>query len=386
MVRCYPRPAASLSRRSHEERLATILLTANGFIASRVLPGVASCAAVLRRPGEARPPDAALSLSIVIVFGLGIAGLVTAMAHRPGTDSRSELTWRADQAIAPALDTATAELDRIATDFEELGRHGRLAIAALTTGDAAQLQEAMAEGQLLVDRIAGAVAGVRSRLATLPGFGPVQARYFSPETIERWNDINAALDTTNGIGSTWLTLTTGGTDAIRLMAPPLEQHDEFVASAAKVGSEGDYAEAVRQLDLAAPVFGELRALQAELGNRVDVSLLTELLDRTARLDEALRELYTLLVLTEGEQTAEVDAALARVDEARAALPQDTRAISVILSEIGLAGPQQAVIAIEEARGRLLDAIGALGESEEPADGADPDADSDAEPDDFLAPS
>lgn len=320
----------------------------------------------------------ALWLFIVIVFGLGIAGLVTAMAHRPGTDSRSELTWRADQAIAPALDAATAELDRIATDFEELGRQGRQAIASLATADAAQLQDAMAAGQLVVDRIAGAVAGVRGRLATLPGFGPVQARYFSPGTIERWNDINAALDTTNGIGATWLTLTTGGTGAIGLMAL-LEQHDEFVASAAKVGSEGDFAEAVLQLDLAAPVFGDLRALQAQLANRVDVSLLGELLDRTERLDDALRELYTLLVLTEGEQTPDVDAALARVDEARAALPEDTRAISVILSEIGLAGPQQAVIAIEEARGRLLDAIGALGVTEEVPDGADPNADPDASP-------
>jgi hypothetical protein len=304
----------------------------------------------------------ALWLAVVVVFALGAAGLVTAMAHRPGTESREELTWRADQAIKPELEAAIRELDAISTDFEALGRQGRVALAALTTGDAAGLAEAMDAGQVVVDRIAGAVAGVRSRLATLPGFGPIQARYFSPETIERWNDIHLALDTTNGLGATWLALRTGGADGVRLMAL-LEGHDEFVASAAKVGSEGDYPEAVRQLDLAAPIMAELRALEASLGKRVDVSLLSELLDRTARLDDALRNLYTLMVLTNGEQTAEVQAALAEVDAARQALPEDTRALGVILSEIGRGGPQQAVIAIEQARGRLLDAIGALGSPE-----------------------
>jgi hypothetical protein len=310
----------------------------------------------------------AVWLAIVVVFALGAAGLVTAMAHRPGTESREELTWRADQAIKPELDAAIEQLDAISTDFEELGRQGRIALGALTSGDAAGLEEAMDAGQVLVDRIASAVAAMRSRLATLPGFGPVQARYFSPGTIQLWNDIHSALDTTNGLGATWLSLRTGGADGVRLMSL-LEQHDEFVASAAKVGSEGDYAEAVHQLDLAAPIMAELRALEATLARRVDVSLLSELLDRTTRLDDALRRLYTLMVLTQGAETPEVQAALADVDAARQALPEDTRALSVILSEIGLGGPQQAVIAIEEARGRLLDAIGALGEPEA-ADGQD----------------
>jgi hypothetical protein len=304
----------------------------------------------------------ALWLAVVVVFALGAAGLVTAMTHRPGTDSREELTWRADQAIKPELEFAIRELDAISVDFEALGRQGRVALGALTSGDAAGLDEAMTAGQVLVDRIATAVAGVRSRLATLPGFGPIQARFFSPETIDLWNDIHVALDTTNGLGATWLALRTGGADGVRLMAL-LEDHDEFVGLAAKVGSEGDYPEAVHQLDLAAPVMAELRALEATLARRVDVSLLTELLDRTGRLDEALHKLYTLMVLTEGEQTPEVDAALAEVDAARQMLPEDTRALGVILAEIGLGGPQQAVIAIEEARGRLLDAIGALGTPE-----------------------
>ena len=108
-------------------------------------------------------PTRALWLAIVIVFALGAAGLVTAMTHRPGTDTREELTWRADQAIKPELEAAFGDLQRIATDLEELGRQGRIALGALTSGDVAGLDEAMDEGQLMVDRIADAVAGVRSR-------------------------------------------------------------------------------------------------------------------------------------------------------------------------------------------------------------------------------
>lgn len=307
-------------------------------------------------------PMRAAWLFVVIMFALGTAGLVTAMAHLPGTDSRSELTWRADQAIKPALDTATADLDLIATDMEALSTQGRLAVAALTQGDAAQLEQSMAAGQGLVDKIVVAVAGIRSGLRTLPGFGAVQERYFSAPTIERWNSINAAVDTTDGIGAIWLSLTTGGTDAVRLMSL-LQQHDELVGAAARHGSEGSYTEAVNQLDRAAPVYQELRVLQVQLSNRVDVELLGELLDRTARVDDALRALYTLLVLTGGAVTPEVDAALAAVDIARGELPEDTRALSVILTDIGRAGPNEAVIRIEGARGRLLDAIGALSEAE-----------------------
>ena len=62
---------------------------------------------------------------------------------------------------------------------------------------------------------------------------------------------------------------------------------------------------------------------------------------------------------------EVEVALADVDAARQALPAEARALSVILFEIGRGGPHQAVIAIEQARGRLLDTIGASGSPEEP---------------------
>jgi stage V sporulation protein SpoVS len=52
-------------------------------------------------------------------------------------------------------------------------------------------------------------------------------------------------------------------------------------------------------------------------------------------------------------------ALSAVEAARASLPPDTRALVVILADVARGGLNQAVIAIEEARGRLAEAAGTV---------------------------
>ena len=294
-------------------------------------------------------------LFVVVLFALGASGLVTAMAHRPGTDSRSELTWAADEAVRPLLDNAVLDIGRLADVYEELGQHGRAAVAALISGDGTRLAVAVDRGQRLVDEITLAVTRVRAQLRTIPGFGPFQERYFSAVTIQRWNDVNVAFDQTTGVDAGWSALARGSQDAVRLLFL-IDQHDQYVAAAAQAGTQAKYEEAVRLLDLAVPPMADLRALQVSLASRVDVQLLTELLDRTADLDAALRTLYTLLVASKGETTAAITAAIATVDTAREALPADSRANTVVLSDIARSGPNDAVIRIEQARGRLLEAL------------------------------
>ena len=51
-------------------------------------------------------------------------------------------------------------------------------------------------------------------------------------------------------------------------------------------------------------------------------------------------------------------AAAREEAAKARLPKNTSALVVILDDIARGGLNQAVIAIEDARGRLLDALSA----------------------------
>jgi hypothetical protein len=294
-------------------------------------------------------------LFVVVLFALGASGLVTAMAHRPGSDSRSELTWAADEAVRPLLDTAVVDIGRLADVYEELGQHGRAAVAALISGDGTRLATEVDQGQRLVEDITVAVTRVRTRLRTIPGFGPFQERYFSAVTIQRWNDVNFALDQTAGVDAGWTALARGSQDAVRLLFL-LDQHDQYVAAAAQAGTQAKYQEAIGLLDLAVPPMADLRALQNSLAARVDVVLLTELLDRSADLDAALRTLYTLLVESQGKTTDAITAAIATVDAARKALPADSRAITVVLSDIARSGPNEAVIRIEQARGRLLEAL------------------------------
>ena len=319
-------------------------------------------------------------LFVVVIFALGAAGLVTAMAHRPGTDTRSELTWAADQAVRPLLENAVVDLGRLADVYEQLGQHGRTAISALVQGDGTTLATAVDQGQRLVDEITAAVARVRTQLRTIPGFGPFQERYFSAATIERWNEVNLALDQTEGVEQGWSALARGSQDAIRLLF--LEaQHDSYVVAAVQAGTAEDYVEAVRLLDLADPVMAQLRGLQGTLANRFDVSLLGELLDRTTALDASLRTLYSLLITSGGTTTDQISAAIADVDAAREALPTDRRAITVVLAELSQSGPSEAVIRIEQSRGRLLEALRLLTESPSPA------GEGEAEPsDDETAPS
>ena len=102
-----------------------------------------------------------------------------------------------------------------------------------------------------------------------------------------------------------------------------------------------------------------RTIRDDLARHVDVSTLDSWIARNVAIDAALRDLYTRLVASKGRVTPEVRAALAGVDAARAQLPPDTRALVVILADIARGGLNQAVITIEQARGRLAAAGGAV---------------------------
>jgi hypothetical protein len=58
----------------------------------------------------------------------------------------------------------------------------------------------------------------------------------------------------------------------------------------------------------------------------------------------------------GRVTGSVREAVAAEEAARARLPPDARGMVLIMADIGRGGMNGAVIAIEEARGRLADAL------------------------------
>ena len=87
-----------------------------------------------------------------------------------------------------------------------------------------------------------------------------------------------------------------------------------------------------------------------------MSTLVEWIRRNGAYEKALRDLYKAVDASGGTQTAKVRDAMAAERKARRDLPQDARGLVVIMAEIGRGGLNGAVITIEEARGRLANAV------------------------------
>ena len=155
----------------------------------------------------------------------------------------------------------------------------------------------------------------------------------------------------------WVRLTTGSVAAIRL-STLLSQHDTQVTDAAALGRAARYEDAIATIDEADATIEAARRLRNQLANTIDVTVLDAWLDRNATYDVALRGLYVAYARVGNRVTDELREAIAAEKAARENLPPDTRGLVVIMAEISRGGMSDAVIAIEETRGRLTAALAA----------------------------
>jgi hypothetical protein len=301
---------------------------------------------------------AAAWLLIVALLALGAAGIVGTMAHQPGSAARAELTYLGDQAIGPGLSTAEDGLNALSDEVTQLSELGREALGALATSDVETLQASVDDGERLALRIQAHSADLRRQLEALPGVGPQAELVLSPAVRQRHALALAALKATDGIAADWSGLSKSALAATR-MTLLLTDHDRVTGEAAAAGRAGKYPAALAKLTESDAMIAEARQLRDSLASTVDVSTLTQWLDISADYDTALRRLYEAIVAAKGQVTREVRTAFDAEEAARERLPPDTRALVVILSDIGRGGLNQAVIGIEQARGELDAAIGLL---------------------------
>ncbi|HYH92369.1 MAG TPA: hypothetical protein VD763_04340 [Candidatus Saccharimonadales bacterium] len=295
-------------------------------------------------------------VAAVVLIALGAAGIVAGMDTPRSAAARPELTARGDALVTPALDQAEAHLAAIADDVDALGIQARGALAALVGADLENVDRAIAEGDRLVAAIRGGSAALDAELAALPVLGTPEAGYqLSTEVRIRAARLREALTATNELEAAWTRLTTGSVAASRLSAHLTEQVDAVVA-AAELGRSADYEAAVEALDMADEALIKARALRDTLSKTVDVSVLDEWLDRNEAYDVALRGLYVALRDVGGRVNGEVRDAIDAEKAAKARLPPDSRGLILIMAEIGRGGMNEAVITIEEARGRLGEAL------------------------------
>ncbi len=272
-----------------------------------------------------------------------------------GSD-RSGRTARGDTQVIAALDPIETDLRALSDVIGDLGIQARGVLAALSGNDTAPAEEAITTGTDLVADIDARADRIGAALARVPIVGTDAAAYeLSPAVRDRHGRIFDGLDATRGIDSAWTRLTVGSLSAIRLSGL-LAAHDEAVVEAAERGRAADYPTALVALDDADDAIAQSRIMRNQLAATVEVTTLDAWLDRSEAYDEALRALYLAVRDSGGRPTDDVQAAARAEEAARARLPPDTRALVLIMSDIGRGGMSAAAIAIEQARGDLDEAL------------------------------
>jgi hypothetical protein len=300
---------------------------------------------------------AAAWLAAAIVIALGAAGIVAALDHLPGSAGRPELTWDADRAAAAGLDRASADAQALADVVAQLGEDGRAALAALVAQDTPGLTAAIAAGSSRLDAVDAAAATLRASVARLPMDRPDRVLRYSPAVLARYDAIAGAADAVAPLRPAWERLA-GGVVPAQELGGHLIDHDAIAGEAVKLGGAGSYAKAIARIDAAAAELTAARTIRDRLAAAVDVTTLDQWIAANSTYDTALRDLWTALLGSHGRVTDAVRTAVARERAAKDLLPPDARALVVILGDVARGGLNQAVISIEEARGRLLQVYGA----------------------------
>jgi hypothetical protein len=296
-------------------------------------------------------------LALLAVSG---AGLVGETFHAPGSPARAELTWHGDSEIQAQLDAASEQLAMIAAECTALAADAKTALTEVSSVDPARLRAALEQGGLVAARIDEQTKALRASLVGLPGDGPTAAIDYSNATLVRRAAILAAIDAASSVPSAWQAVTGRAVDAAQVTAL-ISQHDQTVLRAAQEGVAGRYAAAVPILDEALGLSQEIHDLRIRLIADTGDTVLDEWIDRNTTYVKALQKLYQALVKSKGKPgTVEVQAANREVKIAQANLPPDRRTIIVIVSEVARGGLAQAVLAIEDAHGRIDDAIAPAG--------------------------
>jgi hypothetical protein len=296
-------------------------------------------------------------LVAVVAIALGSAGIVAAL-DTPAADGsdRSGRTARGDAAVTASLAPIEGDLHSLADEVHTLSGQARGVLAALAANDVPLAESAAATGTALVSQIAERSSSVRDALGSVPIVATREAAYaLSPATRQRYaNDIDAVA-ATDDLTADWTRLTIGSLSATSLSSL-LSSHDKAVVAAAERGRAAEYAAALDHLDDADAAIAGARAMREKLAATVDVTTLDAWLDRSAAYDKALRALYRALRTSGGSVNDSVREAARAEEAAKARLPPDTRALVLIMADIGRGGMTDSADAIEQAAADIDEAL------------------------------
>jgi len=306
-------------------------------------------------PPAARVLRGVLWMLVFAVLAAGGAGLVSAAWHAPGGPARAELTFAGDSALDARLDAATEEVRRIAADVGTLATEAKRALGEVASTDPTRLREALQRGATAATSIDVATTSLRESLAGLPGDGPIAVMEYSNPRLVRRAAIFAAIDAATSVAVQWRQVTSRSADAAELVSL-VATHDQTVLRAASSGVDRRFKDASKVLDEALLAIEQIQQLRVKLIPGSDQTILDEWIDRNTAYDLALKNLYVTLVASKGKITIPVQSARREERLAFEQLPPDRRTIIVIVSEVARGGLTQAVLAIDDASGRIDDAL------------------------------
>jgi hypothetical protein len=315
------------------------------------------------------PPARAVAwILVAALLAVAGAGLVAKLWHPAGSPARAELTWVGDSELTSALLASEAQILDVANEVDRLADEARVALASATASDPGLLQASLSRGTVQVQSIDAAVLSLREALRSLPGAEPDAALHYRNELVLRRAALLAAVDAAADLSGHWTAVRARSSDVAGMLGL-IAAHDERVLAAAEDGRAASYPSAISKLDEARAILKSIEELRARLVSGSDPTVLDEWVDRNRTYDDALSALYEALRKSRGKTTAAVRAAAEEERNARSRLPADRRAIVVIVAEIARGGLNQAVLAIEETRGRidaaLADAAAAADAAEVP---------------------
>ncbi len=289
------------------------------------------------------------------VLAAGGAGLLGQAWHAPGSPVRAELTYAGDAALDARLDVATQQLTSIAADVEKLATEARIALQEVASSDPTRLREALQRGGQAAATIEAETVALRSSLAGLAGGDAAAVIEYSNDTLVRRSAVFSATEAASSLAGHWRQVAAHATEVANLTGL-FARHDAAVLEAAARGRRSNWAQAVAILDEALLTVADVQTLRVRLIAGSDGTVLDEWIDRNADHDAALRAVYAALEASGGIVTDEVQARRRDQEKALARLPPDRRTIIVIVAEVTRNGLTQAVVAIDDAHGRIDEAV------------------------------
>ncbi len=293
-------------------------------------------------------------------LALGSAGIVATVEHSPSTGTRPELTWAADQALSTRLNAAIRDLTTLKDDVDALGKQARNTLSSLAQVDQSGLQSAWDQGSKDLSSIDSGAANLSEQLECGSWDASLQDRLIrtnSPAMVDRYHQVCVAIASVSPLYDDWQAMVAGSKTAIQV-ANDIENHDSTAAEALQLATAGRYTDALAKITTAGQDIADASSIAVNLAKVTDVSTLSEWLDRTTQMDDALTTLWQEMVASKGVITKQVTAALKNVNDAKALLPTDSSVMQVVLYEV--AGDLTSHgISIETARGALANALTAL---------------------------